>query len=68
MFLLIVLWCGVAVFGSTAILGVFNAYAVAIGFPTNITPRVLLTLATTNALATAFCLFFIRKLRIKKRS
>jgi ABC-type multidrug transport system permease subunit len=67
MFLLIVLWCGVAVFGSTAILGVFNAYAVAIGFPTNITPRFLLTMATTNALATALCILFIRMLRIEKR-
>jgi hypothetical protein len=66
MLLMIIPWFGVALFGSTALLSVFNAYAVATGFPTEVTAGQLLLIATTNGLATALCLFIIRKLRRKR--
>ena len=68
MLLLIVLWSGVALFGSTSILAIFNAYAVATGFPTNVTPRFLLTIALTNGIAAILCSFLLAKLLTKRKA
>src|SRR5688500_866228 len=66
--LVILLWCGLSLFGTTALLSLSNAYAVASGFPTKITLTFLLQIAASNGLAAALCLLFILLLQKKRRA